>query len=210
MNGLGYTLRYFAAYLAPMIVFLLVSLASKNIYLATGVGIGLSVLQIGWGLARKAPIGMLQWAGLSLIAVFGAATLLTDDPRFVIFKPTGINLVGGAVMPKRGWMERYVPETIRDLARPMLTVFGYVWSGLMFFTSALNLILVFTVDPTTWAKFNLILPPMSIIGLFLIQNGIVTLAREERERTIKGADFHAAATTSRHVVIAAARSTRCD
>jgi NAD(P)-dependent dehydrogenase (short-subunit alcohol dehydrogenase family) len=40
--------------------------------------------------------------------------------------------------------------------------------------------------------------------------GIVTLAREERERTIKGADFHAAATTSRHVVIAAARSTRCD
>jgi hypothetical protein len=41
-------------------------------------------------------------------------------------------------------------------------------------------------------------------------SGIVTLAREERERTIRGTDFHAAATTSRHVVIAAARSTRCD
>ena len=40
--------------------------------------------------------------------------------------------------------------------------------------------------------------------------GIVTLPREERERTITGADFHAAATTSRHVLIAAARSTRCD
>jgi hypothetical protein len=40
--------------------------------------------------------------------------------------------------------------------------------------------------------------------------GIVTLAREERARTIRGTDFHAAATTSRHVVIAAARSTRCD
>ena len=158
MSGLGYTLRYFAADLAPMIVFLLVFLASKNIYLATGVGIGLSVLQIGWRFARKAPIGMLQWAGLSLIAVFGAATLLAGDPRFVMFKPTGINLVLGAVMLKRGWMERYAPENIRDLARPMLTVFGYVWSGLMFFTAALNLILAFTVDPTTWAKFNLIFP----------------------------------------------------
>jgi hypothetical protein len=51
MSGLGYTLRYFAADLAPMTVFLLVFLASKNIYLATGVGIGLSVLQIGWSLA---------------------------------------------------------------------------------------------------------------------------------------------------------------
>jgi hypothetical protein len=39
---------------------------------------------------------------------------------------------------------------------------------------------------------------------------IVTLVREERERTIRGTDFHAAATTSRHVHIAAARSTRCD
>jgi hypothetical protein len=42
------------------------------------------------------------------------------------------------------------------------------------------------------------------------QIGIVTLPREERERTIRGADFHAAATTSRHVLIAAARKTRCD
>src|ERR1700722_12939854 len=40
--------------------------------------------------------------------------------------------------------------------------------------------------------------------------GIVTLAREERERTIRGTDFHAAATISRHVVVAVARSTRCD
>jgi hypothetical protein len=42
------------------------------------------------------------------------------------------------------------------------------------------------------------------------RDGIVTLAREERERTIRGTDFHAATTISRHVVVAAARSTRCD
>jgi intracellular septation protein len=191
MSGLGYTLRYLDADLAPMIVFLLVFLASKNIYLATGVGIGLSALLIGWLLARNAPIGMLQWAGLSLIAVFGAATLLTGDPRFVMFKPTGINLVLGAVMLKRGWMERYAPENIRDLARPMLNVFGYVWSGLMFFTAALNLILVFMVDPTTWAKFNLIFPPISIIGLFVIQNVFMRTRASNLRRPSGGAAAHA-------------------
>jgi len=51
MSGLGYTLRCFASDLAPMIIFLLVFLASKNIYLATGVGIGLSALLIGWSFA---------------------------------------------------------------------------------------------------------------------------------------------------------------
>jgi hypothetical protein len=43
-----------------------------------------------------------------------------------------------------------------------------------------------------------------------IAEGIVTLPREERERSIRGADFHAGATASRHVLIAAARSARCD
>jgi chitodextrinase len=52
--------------------------------------------------------------------------------------------------------------------------------------------------------------PDELIGTAVSLAGIVTLAREERERTIRGADFHAAATTSRHVVIVAARSTRCD
>jgi intracellular septation protein len=187
MSGLGYTLRYFATDLTPMIVFLLVFLASKNIYLATGVGIGLSVLQIGLGLACKAPIGMLQWVGLGLIAVFGAATLLTGDPRLVMFKPTGISLPLGAVMLKRGWMERYVPENIRDVARPMLNVFRYVWSGLMFFTAALNLILVFTVDPTTWAKFNLFFPPMFIAALFLIENVFMRAHASGRRRPSDGA-----------------------
>ena len=46
--------------------------------------------------------------------------------------------------------------------------------------------------------------------LCMTADGIVTLSREERERTIRGTDFHAAATTSRHMLIAAARSTRCD
>ena len=45
---------------------------------------------------------------------------------------------------------------------------------------------------------------------FIWRKGIVTLPREERERTISGPHFHAAATTSRHVLIAAVRSARCD
>jgi hypothetical protein len=40
-------------------------------------------------------------------------------------------------------------------------------------------------------------------------NGAVTLPCEERKRSTP-ADFQAAATASRHVVIDAARSTRCD
>ena len=125
MSGLGTPLRYFATDLAqPMIVFLLAFLASKNIYLATGVtASGFRCCRSAGPSPARGRSGMLQWAGLGLIAVFGTATLLTGDPRFVMFKPAGINLVLGAVMLRRGWMERYAPENIRDLARPMLERF---------------------------------------------------------------------------------------
>ena len=56
---------------------------------------------------------------------------------------------------------------------------------------------------------NAMLPPVTGLRIGTPFDGIVTLAREERERTIRCTDFHAAATTSRHVLIAAARSTPC-
>ncbi len=186
MNGLGYTLRFFAADLAPMILFLVIFLVTRNIYLATGVAIAFGLAQLAWCFARKSPVGMLQWAALGLVVVFGTATLLTRDAHFIMFKPTAIDLVLAAVMLKKGWMERYVPEPLRVAARPVLDVFGYVWAGLMAFTVALNLILVFTVDPTVWARFNLLFPPVSIVGLFLIQNAFMRSRRAEAHYDLKG------------------------
>ena len=188
MNGLGHTLRFFAADLAPMILFLVIFLVSKNIYLATGVAIAFGLAQLAWCFARKTPVGPLQWAALGLVVVFGSATLLTRNAHFIMFKPTAIDLVLAAVMLKKGWMERYVPEDVRVVARPLLDIFGYVWAGLMAFTAALNLLLVFTVDPTVWANFNLFFAPISITGLFLVQNTFMRSRRAMAHYDLPEAD----------------------
>jgi intracellular septation protein A len=73
-------------------------------------------------------------------------------------------------------MERYVSAAERDAARPLLTAFGFVWAGLMFLLAALNVLLVVAADPLTWAKFHLFVPPISMIGLFLIQNVYMRMA----------------------------------
>jgi intracellular septation protein len=170
MTGFGYTLRSFALDLFATILFLVVVLASGNIVLATGFGLAAGAAQLAWALIRRQSVGAMQWASLGLVAVFGTATLLTHDPRFIMFKPTAIDLILGAVMLKPSWMERYVPVTVREVARPALRTFGFIWAGLMFLTAALNLALVVTVDPRTWALFNLYFRPTSMIGLFVIQN----------------------------------------
>ena len=170
MGDFGYTLRYFAGDLVLMIVFLGIFLGTGNIVFALGFGIAVSVAQLIYALVRGRQIGALQWASLGLLVVFGGATLVTQDARFIMFKPTVIHVMLGAVMLRPGWMERYVPANERDRIRPMLTAFGFIWAGLMFLIAAANAALVALADPVVWAKFNLLFPPISMVGLFVVQN----------------------------------------
>ena len=173
MGGFGYVLRVFAGDMIPMAAFLGVLLASGSVAAATMIGAAAALAQVGWALARRKAVGALQWASLGLIAVLGGATLLTRDPRFIMIKPSVVHLIVGAVMLRRGWMERYVPAEIRAEVRSTLTLFGFVWASLMFLTAALNLALAFMAEPVIWARFNLVFPPASMIGLFALQNIIM-------------------------------------
>ena len=47
---------------------------------------------------------------LGLVVVLGGATMLTQNPRFMMVKPTIIHLAVAAVMLRPGWMIRYLPE----------------------------------------------------------------------------------------------------
>jgi intracellular septation protein A len=53
----------------------------------------------------------MELLSLFLVIAAGTATLLTNDPRFVLFKPSVIYVIVGVVMLKPGWMNRYLPDT---------------------------------------------------------------------------------------------------
>src|ERR1043165_7068620 len=159
MKNLFQAARVLLMDLASTILFLVVYLATDNLYVAIGLGMVFGVAQIGWQYARKQPIGSLQLLSVVLILASGTATFFTHDPTFVMLKPSVIYCIVGAVMLKRGWMNRYLPERAAPVA-DVATAFGYAWAGLMFGSAALNIALAFTLDPKTWAAV------MSAWGLF--------------------------------------------
>jgi intracellular septation protein len=156
---------------ASTFIFLIVYLLSNSIPLSVILGIALGIAQIAWELARKRPIGTMQWMSLFLVVCFGGITLVTNDPRFVMIKPSLIYAVVGVVMLKPGWMNRYLPPVAIELMPDVGRVFGFVWSGLMFFSAALNLILALNLSVVTWASFMSVYGIISKLGLFLIQYG---------------------------------------
>ena len=171
--------------LASTLFFLALYLLTHNIPLAVALGIALGVAQIAWQFARKKPIDTMQWLSLVLVVASGTATMLTSDPRFVMVKPTLIYLVVGAVMLKRGWMNRYLPPIAQEAVPDIAIIFGFVWSGLMFFSAALNLIVAVNFSVRAWASLMSVYGIVSKLALFLIQYAVMRSigVRRRREAT---------------------------
>jgi intracellular septation protein len=66
---------------------------TKNVPLAIIIGMASGVGQIGLQLAFKQPIGTMQWLSIVLVIGLGAVSLITNDPRFVMVKPSLIYIM---------------------------------------------------------------------------------------------------------------------
>jgi len=168
MNSLLFAVRPLVSDFLPTIVFALLIALHVDVRIATGAALLVGIAQVGIQRLRRRKIELLQWASLGLVVVFGTLAVLTDDPRFLMAKPTIIYIAIGVVMLKRGWMLRYLPPISQGRAEPMMLRFGYVWAGLMFATALANLA-VAVAFPKLWPAFVAVVPMASKLALFAVQ-----------------------------------------
>ena len=154
--------------MAATLFFLVLYLLTHNVALSVVLGMALGAAQIGWHLVRRQPIDTMQWMSLFLVLGAGTVTLITNDPRFVMIKPSVIYIIVGIVMLRRGWMNRYLPPVAIALVPDIAVIFGYVWSGLMFFSAVLNVIVALNTSVVTWSVTMAIYGIVSKATLFLI------------------------------------------
>jgi intracellular septation protein A len=168
MQNLIFAIRPLAWDFLSTIIFAVLMAMHVDVRVAAAVAWGAGLAQIvGMKLLRR-PIPHLQWAGLGLALVFGAASMVTDDPRFVMVKPTLIYLAIAAVMLKRGWMLRYLPPRAVGHAEDLMIGWGYAWAALMALTGIANLVVAvwFTA---AWPAFLAVVPMATKLGLFTVQ-----------------------------------------
>jgi intracellular septation protein len=135
------------------IVFLTIYLTTGNVVLATSVAIAGAVAQVVYSRVRGRPLGFMTYASLALVIVLGSATLLTNDPRFVLAKPSIAHFAIGAIMLRRGWMLRYMPPLVAEIIPEYITVAGYSWAALMFALGLGTIAVASTGDLKLWAIY---------------------------------------------------------
>lgn len=177
--------------LASTFVFLIVLLVANKIPAIAPYGVPIGIVggilfgigQITVELVRGKPVGVIQWLSLALVIGFGGASLITHDPRFVMFKPSIIYVIVGAVMLKPGWMNRYLPPEAQMYVPDLGIAFGFVWAGLMFLSAVLNLgAVLLHLNVIAWASFMSIYAIASKASLFLIQYATMRFVGVRRHR----------------------------
>jgi intracellular septation protein len=151
------------------IVFLVIYLATDNVLLATGVAIAGAVAQVIYSRIKGQPLSFMTWASLGLVIVLGSATLMTNDPRFVLAKPAIGHLAVGVIMLKRGWMLRYMPAIVSETVPEYVTVAGYAWAALMFLLAAGTIGVAMTGDMKLWTFYVTVVLLGAKIAAFAIQ-----------------------------------------
>ena len=151
------------------IVFLAVYFISGNVLLATGVAIAGAIAQLIYAHVRAQPLGFMTYASLALVVVLGVATLWTDDPRFVLAKPSIAHFAIGAIMLKRGWMLRYMPPIVAETIPEYVTFAGYAWAALMFALGAGVIAVAMTGDMALWALYVSVVAIGAKVAAFAVQ-----------------------------------------
>lgn len=160
--------------LFPIILFF-VAFKVADIYVATGVAIGATIVQIAWLKLRGRPVEVMQWISLGVIVVFGGLTLVLHDEAFIKWKPTilywlfALVLLGGRLSGR---------NFIRTLMGGQMALPPPVWERLnqmwmLFFVAmgAANLWVAYTWSTDIWVNFKLF-GTLGLTLLFVIGQGL--------------------------------------
>ena len=164
------------------IVFLAIYAASGNVLVATAVAVAGAVLQVIHARVTRKQLNLMAYASLGLVVVLGGTTLLTNDPRFVLAKPSVAHFAIGTIMLKRGWMLRYLPASTGAMIPRHVTIAGYLWAALMFLLGTGTVAFAVNGDIKLWAFYVSVVAVGAKVLAFGTQYLVFWLAIRARSR----------------------------
>jgi intracellular septation protein len=156
------------------IIFLIVYFVSGELYLAIAVAMAVGIGQFLLLKQRGRSPDIMAWLSLVMVIALGGASLMTNDSRFIMAKPSVVHFAIGVVMLRRGWLARYMPDFVRqNVPENVLVGSGYAWAALMFGLGLINLYVASRYSIDVWAWFISVYAVGAKVVAFLIQYAVI-------------------------------------
>jgi intracellular septation protein len=147
-----------------------------GIYVATGVAIAATVVQIAWLRHSRGKVEPMQWVSLGVIVLFGGATIALHDDTFIKWKPTilywlmGGTLAAGQLVFRKNLLKSLMGSQL-ELPEDVWRVTNWTWIVFFAAMGVLNLWVAFNFATDTWVNFKLF-GGMGLMVLFVLGQAV--------------------------------------
>ena len=131
-----------------------------DMYVATGVIIVASVLQVGVHWLRTRSVNKMHVISAVLIIVFGGITLYLQNSLYIQWKPTvlywlfAVVAFGSEHFGKRPIIQRMMNHAV-EMDAVSCRHLNRMWAGFFLIMGIVNLYVVYNYDENTWVNFKL-------------------------------------------------------
>ena len=173
--------------LFPVILFF-VAFKFGGIYVATGVAMAATFLQIAWVWVKHRKVDTMLWVSLVIITVFGGMTLIFHDETFIKWKPTvlywsfAVALAGSTLFLKKNLIRALLAEQF-EVPDHVWQRLNWSWIGFFAFMGCANLAVAFAFGFSTevWVNFKLFGGIGLMLVFALLQGLLLSKYIEEKE-----------------------------
>lgn len=131
-----------------------------NVFVATAVAIAATIVQVAWVAFRHRKVDALLWMNLAMIVLFGGATLVLHNQKFVQWKFTAVYwfFTVGLLVARYGFRKNFIRTMMGEqLALPdgVWDKLNVAWALFFFALGAVNLWVVANFTAAQWFNFKI-------------------------------------------------------
>ena len=142
----------------PLIVFF-AGYVYVDIFFATGAAMAATVLQVAWSWLKHRKVERMMWISFGAIVFFGGLTLLLQDKRFIMVKPTIVYwIIAGTLLVSHYFFGKnaikLMMESHFDAPERVWTQWLLNWIGFFSVLGVVNLLVAYGFSEDVWVKFK--------------------------------------------------------
>jgi intracellular septation protein len=162
LDAFGLSSSAFMKFLFDLFPIILFFVAFKlwGIFTATAVAIAATLLQVAWVAFRHRKVDPMLWVSLGVIVVFGGATLVLHNQKFIQWKPTALYwlFAAGLAVARYGFRKNLIEKMMGKqltLPTPVWDKLNIAWALFFVALGIANLYVVGNFTEAQWVNFKL-------------------------------------------------------
>lgn len=177
-------MKIFSDFLA-LILFFATYWYTQDIRLATSVAVVIGVIQATFIWFKFKKLETMQTVNLAIIVIFGGATIILNNPIFVMWKPsilfwaTAIALIVSQLMGKNGI--RMLMHKELALPSTIWTQLNVLWIVFLVIMGVINLVVAYNFSFNFWISYKTF-GSLTLMLVFVIAQGVFIFKHLPKEK----------------------------